>query len=102
MIVDLPLRLGSSCSCRGRVQSISVEDHKVRYLSSSVILLCGTTAGASVGIVVTSGGVGMYDAGGPFGLGALCLDMSIAEGDAIDVLIGGCCSYGKALCRTCL
>ena len=39
----------------------------------------------------------MYDAGGPFGFGVPCLDISTAEGDAIDVLTGGDCSNGKAL-----
>ena len=29
-------------------------------------------------------------AGGPFGLGALILDISTAEGDAIDIVDGGC------------
>ena len=32
----------------------------------------------------------MKDAGGPFGLGALTLDTSTAEGDAIDIVDGAC------------
>ena len=39
----------------------------------------------------------MKDAGGPLGLGALILDISIAEGDAIDIVDGGCWSCGNAL-----
>ena len=91
-----------SCSWRGRFQSISVADLIVLYLPLSVTLSSGTAADALVDIDVTSGGVGMCDAGGPFGLGVPCLDISTAEGDAMDVLAGGNCSNGKALCRTCL
>ena len=39
----------------------------------------------------------MNQAGGPLGLGALILDISTAEGDAIDVDNEACCSFGKAL-----
>ena len=39
----------------------------------------------------------MKDAGGPFGLGALILDISTAEGDAIDIVDEACCSCGNAL-----
>ena len=52
-------------------------------------------------IDVTSGGAGMYSVGGPLGHGVPCLDISTAEGAAIDVCDGGNCPYGNALGRTC-
>ena len=85
----------------------SVDDRMVLYWPVSVTchLSSETAAGALVDIDLTSGGVGIYDAGGPFGLGVPCLDTSTAEGDAIEVLsvqVAVHMPYGNALCRTCL
>ena len=69
---------------------MSVADRMVLYFPLLLILSLGSTAGELEDICCTSPGVGIKDAGGPFGVGAPGLDISTAEGDAIDVLTGGC------------
>ena len=80
-----PLRLGSSCSQRGRLQSISRTDLTFTCFPSSVMRALLSSAEMPVDIDMTSGGVGMYSAGGPFGHGLLVIE-----------------AYGKASGRTCL
>ena len=53
------------------------------------ILLLVRCCEARVDIDVTSGGAGMYSDGGPFGHGALDLDVSTAEVAGMDVSIDG-------------
>ena len=66
-----------------------VADQMVLYFPLSAILSLGSAAGKLEDICCTSAGVGVKDAGGPLGVGAPGLDISTAEGDAIDVLTGG-------------
>ena len=67
---------------------MSLDDKMVLYFPLLLILSSGPAAGELEDICCTSPGVGMKDAGGPFGLGVACLGISTG-GDAIDVLAGG-------------
>ena len=55
-----------------------------------ILRFLGSSSAGLEDMCWTSPGVGVKDAGGPFGLGALILDISTAEGDAIDIVDGAC------------
>ena len=69
---------------------MSVEDRTVLYLPRPLNLSSGSAAGELEDICCTSSGVGINDAGGPFGLGMPGLGISTEEGDGIDAVAGGC------------